>query len=96
MSTLVYVYILQSVEGSYYTGCCDEIAIVLAKYDKYKKLLINNEINSPVRLVHQQKFKTEQEAKIIENEIRKWSKQQKQFLINNNWPEISKLAKKFI
>jgi len=96
MSTLVYVYILQSVEGSYYTGCCDELAIVLAKYDKYKKLLINNEINSPVRLVHQQKFKTEQEAKIIENEIRKWSKQQKQFLINNNWPEISKLAKKFI
>ena len=36
MNTLVYVYIIQSIDGSYHTGCCDELAIVLAKYDKYK------------------------------------------------------------
>lgn len=96
MNTKVYVYILQSVEGQYYTGCCDELAIVLAKYDKYQKLVADTNINLPVRLVHQQKFKTEQEAMLIENEIRKWSKKQKQSLINNDWPEISKLAKKFI
>ena len=96
MNTLVYVYIIQSVDGRYHTGCCDELAIVLAKYNKYNKLPLGCKVNLPVRLVHQQKFKTEQEAKIIESEIRKWSKKQKQFLINNDWPEISKLAKKFI
>ena len=96
MNTLVYVYILQSIDGSYHTGCCDELSIVLAKYDKYNKLISGNEINLPIRLVHQQKFKTEQEAIKIESEIRKWSKKQKQYLINNDWPEISKLAKKFI
>jgi putative endonuclease len=96
MNTLVYVYILQSVDGSYHTGCCDELAIVLAKYDKYNKLHSGKDIHLPVRLVHRQKFKTELEASTIENEIRKWSKRQKQFLINNDWPEISKLAKKFI
>jgi len=96
MGTLVYVYILQSMDGSYHTGCCDELAIVLAKYNKYSKLLKNNEICLPVRLVHQQKFKKEIEALTIECEIRKWTKKQKQSLINNDWPEISKLAKKFI
>jgi len=96
MNTVVYVYILQSMDGSYHTGCCDELAIVLAKYDKYKKLLAGKEISPPVKLVHQQKFKTELEASMIEREMRHWSKKQKQFLINNNWHEISKLAKKFL
>jgi putative endonuclease len=95
VNTQIYVYIIQSIDGTYHTGCCDELAIVLAKYDKYKKLLTNNEINLPVRLVHHQKFKTDKEASMIENEIRRWTKQEKQFLINNDWPEISTLAKKF-
>jgi len=95
MDTLVYVYIIQSIDGSYHTGCCDELAIVLAKYDKYKNILRDNSINLPVKLVHQQKFKTNLEASTIAKEISKWTKQEKQFLINNDWPEISKLAKKF-
>jgi len=95
MNTLIYVYILQSMDGIYHTGCCDELAIVLAKYDKYKKLLVGMNVNLPVKLVHQQKFKTEQEAKAIEIEMRRWNKRQKQSLINNDWVEISKLAKKF-
>jgi predicted GIY-YIG superfamily endonuclease len=52
-------------------------------------------VNLPVKLVHQQKFKTEQEAKAIESEMRRWNKKQKQYLINNDWVEVSKLAKKF-
>lgn len=96
MNTQIYVYILQSVDGRYYTGCSDELAIVLSKYDKHNKLLLDNDISLPAKLVHQQKFKTEEEAKEIANEINKWSKKEKQFLINNDWPEISKLAKKFI
>jgi predicted GIY-YIG superfamily endonuclease len=95
MDTQVYVYILQSMDGSYHTGCCDELAIVLAKYDKYKKLLTDKTITLPVRLVHKQKFKTETEATTVEQEMKHWSRKQQQFLINNNWPEISKLAKKF-
>jgi len=95
MNTLVYVYIIQSIDGSYHTGCCDELTIVLAKYDKYKNILKNNKINLPIKLVHHQKFKTDQEASTIASEIRRWTKQEKQFLINNDWPEISKLAKKF-
>jgi len=78
-------------DGSYHTGCCDELAIVLAKYDKYKKLLVGRN----VKLVHQQKFNTEQEAEAIEREMRRWNKRQKQSLINNDWLEIAKLAKKF-
>jgi len=95
MNTIVYVYILQSMDGTYHTGCCDELAIVLAKYDKYKKLLVGMNVNLPVKLVHQQKFKTEQEAQAIERVMRRWNKRQKQSLINNDWVEISKLAKKF-
>lgn len=95
MNTLVYVYIIQSMDGSYHIGCCDELAIVLAKYDKYKNLLKNHKVNLPVKLVHQQKFKTNHEASTIAKEISRWTKQEKQFLINNDWPEISKLAKKF-
>jgi predicted GIY-YIG superfamily endonuclease len=96
MNTQIYVYILQSVDGRYYTGCCDELAIVLAKYDKYNKLLLDNDISLPAKLLHQQKFKMEEETKKIANEIKKWSKKEKQFFINNDWPEISKLTKKFI
>jgi len=95
MNSLVYVYILQSIDGSYHTGCCDELAIVLAKYDKYNKLLVGLKANLPVKLVHQQKLKTEKEAQTIEREMRRWDKRQKQSLINNDWVEISKLAKKF-
>jgi len=83
-------------DGSYHTDCCDELAIVLAKYDKYKNLIDERSINLPVKLVHQQKFRTEQEAMTIEKEMKRWSTQEKQYLINNNWPEISKLAKKFV
>jgi len=82
-------------DGTYHTGCCDELALVLAKYNKYKKLLVGINANLPVKLVHQQKFRTEQEAKAIETEMRRWNKRQKQSLINNDWLEISKLAKKF-
>jgi len=82
-------------DGTYHTGCCDELAIVLAKYDKYKKLLVGINVNLPVKLVHQQKFKTEQEARAIESEMRRWNKRQKQALINSDWVEISKLAKRF-
>jgi len=95
MNKLVYVYILQAMDGTYHTGCCDELAVVLAKYDKYKKLLVGMNVNLPVKLVHQQKFRTEQEATAIETEMRLWNKRQKQSLINNDWGEISKLAKKF-
>ena len=84
MNTLVYVYILQSIDGSYHTGCCDELSIVLAKYDKYKKLLVGMKVNLPVKLAHQQKFRTEQEAKAIEREMRQWNKRQEQALINND------------
>jgi predicted GIY-YIG superfamily endonuclease len=82
-------------DGIYHTGCCDELTIVLAKYDKYKNLLKHHDITLPVKLVHHQRFKTDLEASTIEHEIRKWTKQEKQFLINNDWPEISKLAKRF-
>jgi predicted GIY-YIG superfamily endonuclease len=82
-------------DGKYHTGCCDELAIVLAKYDKYKKLFVGMNVNLPVKLVQQQKFKTEQEAKAIDSEMRRWNKKQKQYLINNDWVEVSKLAKKF-
>jgi predicted GIY-YIG superfamily endonuclease len=49
MNTQIYVYILLSVDGRYYTGCCDELAIVLAKYEKYNKLLSDNDISLPAK-----------------------------------------------
>jgi len=95
MNTILYVYILQSIDGTYHTGCCDELSIFLANYEKYKRLLVGMNVNLPVKLVHQQKFNTEQEAKTIEREMRRWNIREKQSLINNDWLEISKLAKKF-
>jgi predicted GIY-YIG superfamily endonuclease len=87
-SKMNYVYILQSAKGIYFTGCSDNLDNIVSQHKLSKK--------QPIILVHQQSFYHPKEASIVEQKIRSWTNNQKQALINNDWSEISKLAKYFI
>lgn len=105
---MFYIYILQHVNGSYYSGYSKNIAVTiehfslnsrgesnddsLGEYHPYSNKSENHK-RLPIKLVYHQWPYTQQEAVTIAKHIATWSNKTKQSLINNDWKEISKMAK---
>jgi predicted GIY-YIG superfamily endonuclease len=88
-----YVYILKCSDVSYYVGHTDDIDARISghrlnKFDCYTSSRL------PIEVIFVQTFATRDEAFIIERQIKKWSRQKKEALIEGNWEKISLLAKK--
>ena len=79
---MYWVYILQCIDGSFYTGSTNDVEKRLkahfaglgAKYTKSHK---------PVRLIYKEKFDTKSEALKREIEIKKLSRKEKEMLVKN-------------
>lgn len=92
---MFHVYILQCNDGSYYTGSSDNLEIRIAQHHNQYFPNCYTATRLPLLLVHQQYFYSREEALTIERQIKGWGRKKKLALINNDWAEISKLARCF-
>ena len=86
-----YMYILECVDGSYYTGSTNNLELRLNQHQNgegsnhTKKRL-------PVKLVYYEEFQRIDFAFYWEKQVQGWSRKKKDALINNNTKELSLLS----
>ena len=88
-----FIYILECNDKSYYIGHTDTIEKRLAEHQE-RKFCGYTATRLPVKLVFLQTFFTRDEAFFAEHKTKQWTRKKKEALIQGNWNEISKLAKK--
>jgi predicted GIY-YIG superfamily endonuclease len=82
-----WIYILECADGSYYTGHTDNLEKRMAEHDKgsFKNYTSNR---LPVKLVFCDEFSTRDDAFARERQIKGWSHQKKQALIQGDWDKL--------
>lgn len=93
MMEFFFLYILKCNDNSYYVGHTDSIDKRLAQHQS-GELHGYTSLRLPVELVFLQSFQNRDEAFMIEHKIKNWSKAKKEALIDSNWNELRKQAKK--
>lgn len=88
-----YVYILKCNDRSYYVGHTDNIEQRISAH-RLKQYHCYTSTRLPIEVVFIQCFATRDEAFHAERQIKKWSRQKKEALIEGNWEKIASLAKK--
>ena len=89
-----WMYILECIDGSYYTGSTNNLEIRLAQHqagegaNHTKKRL-------PVKLVYFEEFQRIDDAFYREKQIQGWSRKKKEVLINGDSEKLPLLAKNY-
>jgi putative endonuclease len=90
-----FVYMLQCADGSYYVGSAtgDDLGKRVAEHETgaYRGYTYTRR---PVRLVWSEHFDRITDAIAVERKIKGWSGTKKEALINGDWTEIARLAKR--
>lgn len=85
------MYILQCVDGSYYTGSTKSLDRRLAEHQAGQGANHTKQ-RLPVRLVYMEEFSQINLAFAREKQVQGWSRKKKEALINNMPEELHKLA----
>jgi len=88
-----YVYILKCNDTSYYVGHTDNIEKRIAEHNSNEYKCYTSK-RLPVEVVFVQPFGSRDEAFNAERQIKKWNRQKKEVLIEENFTKLSLLAKK--
>ena len=91
---LYYVYILKCSDNTYYTGVTNDIYRRLNEHQEGKDANSYTFKRKPVQLVFYTEFSNVEVAIEKEKQIKKWSKNKKEALINGNFEMLPNLAKK--
>lgn len=89
-----YVYILKCADKTYYTGITSDIVNRLQEHTIGKHIDSYTFKRRPVQLVSVSEFSDVKMAIAKEKQIKKWSKQKKEALINGDFESLPNLAKK--
>jgi predicted GIY-YIG superfamily endonuclease len=87
------MYILKCNDNSYYVGHTDDIEKRISEH-RLNEYHCYTSKRLPIEVVFVQPFGTRDEALSAEQQIKKWSRQKKEALIEENFEKISLLAKK--
>ena len=87
------VYILKCNNNAYYTGHTDNIAKRIAEHQSGNGGAYTAS-HLPVELVFNELFESREAAFVMEQQIKKWSRQKKEALIQGDFKLIAKFAKK--
>ncbi len=87
-----YTYILECVDGSYYTGSTKNLELRLAQHQSGEGAN-HTKKRLPVKLVYFEEHKRIDEAFYREKQIQGWSRKKKEALIKNMPDELHTLAK---
>ena len=91
---MFWVYILKCADNSYYTGHTDNLENRVAQHSKKLIYSCYTATRLPVTLLFSQTFETRYEALSSERQIKGWSRNKKEALINGDWNLLSILAKR--
>jgi len=94
ISNLYTVYILSCADDTYYTGITNNVNRRLIEHNESKNITSYTFSRRPVDLVFEAKYTNVEVAIAFEKKIKKWSKAKKEALINGEFNELPKLAKK--
>ena len=86
-----YVYILRCSDGSYYTGYTDNLERRLAAHQS-GKIPGYTETRRPTELVFTEEFASRQDALARERQIKGWTREKKEALIDGDWGQLVRLA----
>lgn len=76
------VYILKCSDGSFYTGCTNDLKKRIKQHNESKLGARYTKVRRPVDLQYSEVFKTLREARKREAEIKGWNRKKKIALIN--------------
>ena len=93
MARPFFTYMLRCSDGSYYVGHTDKLERRLAEHETgatggYTAT------RRPIRLVWFEEFPTREEAKVVEVQIKKWSRRKKEALMAGRMDELKAAARK--
>jgi len=88
-----FTYIVECSDKSYYTGITNDIDRRLAEHNEGENKNAYTFKRRPVTLVYAEQFLQPEPAIEFEKQIKGWSRQKKEALINDNWDKIQELAK---
>jgi putative endonuclease len=91
---MFWVYILKCADNSYYTGHTDNLENRLMQHDYRMIPTCFTATRLPVQLVFSQEFASRIEALASERQIKGWSRNKKEALINREWGLLSTYAKR--
>jgi len=84
---------LRCSDGSFYVGHTDDLEPRLAQHESGAGSAFTAS-RQPVQLLWFEEFPTRDEAKVIEAQIKKWSRRKKQALIEGKIDELKQAARK--
>jgi putative endonuclease len=90
---LMYVYILECSDQSYYTGVTNNLDKRLIEHNEGYDPDCYTYSRRPVKLVYYESCSSPREAIFFEKKIKGWSRAKKEALIDGNWEKIHELAK---
>jgi putative endonuclease len=88
-----YVYIVECIDKSYYTGVTNNIERRLWEHNNDNNALAYTFKRRPVLLKYCQRFQDINQAIAWEKQLKGWSRKKKEALFVDNWNEIIRLAK---
>ncbi|MSP40424.1 MAG: GIY-YIG nuclease family protein [Deltaproteobacteria bacterium] len=84
---------LRCSDQSYYVGHTDDLDLRLAQHSSGAGSVYTS-TRLPVQLVWAEEFSTREEAKIVEAQIKKWSRRKKEAMIEGKIDELKRAARK--
>lgn len=85
-----FVYILECKDKSYYVGHTDTIEQRLAEHAEGLSNYTSTRL--PVKIVYLERFQTRDEAFVVEQRIKGWSRKKKEALIQNDFDLLVMLS----
>jgi putative endonuclease len=89
---LYYVYILQCVDGSYYTGITNDVERRLNEHNEGLDKKAYTYRRRPVEVVYREVFNEVLQAIAWEKKLKGWSRVKKQAVIKGEWDVLPELA----
>jgi len=89
-----YVYILECLDKTYYTGFTSNLEKRFVEHQEGKHIESYTYKRRPLKLVFYAEFTEAGFAIDVEKQIKKWSKAKKEALINDEYEKLPNLAKK--
>ena len=90
---MFWVYMLKCADDSFYTGHTDNLEVRLEQHRTGAIVSCYTFKRRPLELAYQQAFGSREEALAAEQQIKGWSRAKKVALVNQDWAEISRLAR---
>jgi len=92
MARPFFTYMLRCADRSYYVGHTDDIEHRIAQHES--AVGGYTATRQPIQLVWFEEFPTREEAKVVEAQLKKWTRRKKEALIDGKIDELKQAARK--